>query len=152
MASVEMLPQFETAAERASTPTPAAAPRAVRPEHTLLQWVSTQSLNLTRHAAALRPFKNDEFGNGASAPTAGHIAAVNKMISGLRSGLLKFSKNVSQLSQNAVNDPVTGRLQLLVNRKERAHHWVQGIEKIWDFYLELFGQRQTRYANWLLRT
>jgi hypothetical protein len=27
---------------------------------------------------------------------------------------------------------------------------VRGIEKIWDFYFELFGQRQTRYAKWLL--
>ena len=29
-----------------------------------------------------------------------------------------------------------------MRRKDRAHRWVQGIEKIWDFYFELFGQRQ----------
>jgi hypothetical protein len=27
---------------------------------------------------------------------------------------------------------------------------VRGIEKIWDFYFELFGQRQGQYADWLL--
>jgi hypothetical protein len=27
---------------------------------------------------------------------------------------------------------------------------VRAIEKIWDFYFELFGQRQSRYADWLL--
>jgi hypothetical protein len=37
-----------------------------------------------------------------------------------------------------------------MRRKEQAHNWVRGIEKIWDFYFELFGQRQTRYAKWLL--
>jgi hypothetical protein len=29
---------------------------------------------------------------------------------------------------------------------------VKGIEKIWDFYFELFGQRQTRFGSWLLST
>jgi len=149
MASVEMLPQFETIAGEQDRRAPS-VPDSSRPEHMLFHWVNTQALNLTRHAAALRPFKNDEFGTGASAPTAGHIAAVNQLISGLRGGLLRFSKNVTQLARNAIHDPATGRLQLLVNRKEKAHHWVQGIEKIWDFYFELFGQRQTRYANWLL--
>jgi hypothetical protein len=27
---------------------------------------------------------------------------------------------------------------------------VQAIERIWDFYFELFGQRQTRFGEWLL--
>jgi hypothetical protein len=150
MATTEMLPQFETVSGEQSRRTPSPIPSTSRPEHMLLHWVNTQALNLTRHAAALRPFKNDEFGTGASAPTAGHVTAVNKLIAALRAGLLRFSKNVSQLSRDAIEDPVTRRLQLLVNRKEKAHHWVQGIEKIWDFYFELFGQRQTRYANWLL--
>src|SRR5271154_4924139 len=37
-----------------------------------------------------------------------------------------------------------------MRRKDHAHHWVQGIERIWDFYFELFGQRQGLYADWLL--
>jgi hypothetical protein len=146
--AAEVIQQFETAASAQSTP--AQVPSTTRPEHMLLHWVNTQSLNLTRHAAALRPFKNDEFGTGASAPTAGHIQAVNKLISTLRASLLGFARNVNQISRRAVAAPSTGRLQFLVNRKEQAHNWVQGIEKIWDFYFELFGQRQTRYANWLL--
>src|SRR5579871_2588664 len=51
-------------------------------------WVAAQAINVTRHAAALRPFRNDEFGTGSSAPTAAHIEAVNHLISGLRRGLL----------------------------------------------------------------
>jgi hypothetical protein len=64
--------------------------------------------------------------------------------------LLTYSKAVANTARLAGEEPVTSRLQTLVNQKEKAHHWVQGIEKIWDFYLELFGQRQSRYANWLL--
>jgi hypothetical protein len=150
MASVEIMRQVETpAAEPAAKP-----PRAVHdhaaPEHKLLHWVNTQGLNVTRHAAALRPFQRDEFGTVAAAPTAGHIQAVNKLISGLRRGLLAMTGKVNEIARMAERKPGTSRLQLLVSRKEKAHNWVQGIEKIWDFYFELFGQRQTRYANWLL--
>lgn len=148
--TAEVLTQFESPAAGSSAQAPSTVPSTARPEHILLHWVNTQAINLNRHAAALRPFKNDEFGTGAAAPTPGHLAAVNKLISGLRTGLLKFSRNVSQISRRAIEDPVTSRLQLVVNRKEKAHNWVQGVEKIWDFYFELFGQRQTRYANWLL--
>src|SRR5262249_5717080 len=30
------------------------------------------------------------------------------------------------------------------------HRMVEAIERIWDFYFELFGQRQGQYAEWLL--
>jgi hypothetical protein len=38
----------------------------------------------------------------------------------------------------------------VVTRKENAHRHVQAIERVWDFYFELFGQRQGAYADWLL--
>src|SRR5439155_3597308 len=41
-------------------------------------------------------------------------------------------------------------LQQLVRSKEVGHHWVQAIERIWDFYFELFGQRQSQFADWLV--
>jgi hypothetical protein len=109
-----------------------------------------QATNLARHAAALRPFRKDEFGTAASAPTAGHIEAVNALLSGLRRKLLKKSKSVRTLARQACEHPSTAALQDVVNRKDQAHQWVQAIEKVWDFYFELFGQRQSRYANWLL--
>jgi hypothetical protein len=143
------MPQFEPPAVKTGGRT-ARADDTQAPDRMLRQWVNTQSLNLTRHAAALRPFKRDEFGTNASAPTPGHLEAVNKLISGLRRGLLGMSGKVSDVARMAGREPATGHLQRLVERKERAHHWVQGIEKIWDFYFELFGQRQTRYSNWLL--
>jgi hypothetical protein len=116
----------------------------------LVPWLRAQSINVTRHAAALRPFRADEFGTGAEAPTAGHVQAVNKLLVGLRRGLLKISGKVRKSTIRTTQEPTTKRLQQLMRRKAHAHHWVRGIEKIWDFYFELFGQRQTRYAKWLL--
>jgi hypothetical protein len=114
-------------------------------------WLRAQSVNVNRHAAALRPFRREEFGTGAAAPSEGHIQVVNDLISKLRGGLLKMSGNVTKAIATAIEEPSSPRLQRVVVRKDQAHKWVQGIEKIWDFYFELFGQRQSMpYAEWLL--
>ncbi len=150
--AVETLVQTEAQAPQSDLKT-AAAPKpglsAAAPQ-LLKAWIGTQSINTARHAAALRPFRTGEFGGGAAAPTDGHLEAVNKLITELRRGLFRFSKDVTAAAKTAARDLQPASLGEMVNRKEKAHHWVQGIEKIWDFYFELFGQRQSRYANWLL--
>jgi hypothetical protein len=127
---------------------PARRGAAARP--VLSPWLRAQSINVTRHAAALRPFRRDEFGTGAAAPSDGHIQAVNELLKSLRTRLLSMSKKVTDAARSATEQPDTPKLQRLVTRKERAHIWVQAIERIWDFYFELFGQRQSTYADWLL--
>jgi len=144
----DTMPRVETRA--APPPDGAATAWSGAPVPVLVPWVRAQAINVTRHAAALRPFLREEFGTGAAAPTPGHIAAVNKLISSLRRGLLKLSKTVADAARASSEDTKTARLQKLVHQKEHAHDWVRAIERIWDFYLELFGQRQSRYANWLL--
>jgi hypothetical protein len=146
-----------TLIENTFTTTPQQAPvsgrqpkAAAGPAGVLLPWLRAQSINVTRHAAALRPFKAEEFGNGAEAPTAGHLQAVNQLITGLRSGLLTMSQKVSKHTRTILEQPNTRSLQHLMRHKAKAHQWVRAIEKIWDFYFELFGQRQTRYSKWLL--
>jgi hypothetical protein len=145
-----LLAATEAATAPSQRPKAAGSPAAVPPPEVMSTWLRAQSINVTRHAAALLPFKPDEFGTGAEAPTAGHLQAVNELITRLRSGLLKMSRKVGQSARVAAEEPATERLQDLMRKKERAHHWVRGIEKIWDFYFELFGQRQTRFAKWLL--
>jgi hypothetical protein len=114
-------------------------------------WLRAQGINVARHAAALRPFRREEFGIGPAAPSEGHIQVVNKLISKLRGGLLKMSKNVVNAVAASSEEPSPLRLQQVVSRKDGAQTWVQGIEKIWDFYFELFGQRQSMpYGEWLL--
>src|SRR5579863_2925989 len=129
---------------------PEQRPQAAKTAPFLSPWLRAQSINLTRHAAALRPFKVDEFGTGAEAPTPGHLQAVNQLITGLRTELLKMSGRASQAVEQAIEEPSTERLQQVMRKKSHAHTWVRGIEKIWDFYFEVFGQRQSRFAKWLL--
>ena len=138
---------------KATPEEPAPRPRptaAGSPDPVMSPWLRAQAINVTRHAAALRPFRADEFGSGAEAPTAGHLQAVNKLIRSLRSSLLRLSGKTRKAAAIASQEPSTPALQDLMRKKEQTHNWVRGIEKIWDFYFELFGQRQTRYAKWLL--
>jgi hypothetical protein len=116
----------------------------------LAPWIDAQSVNLNRHAAALRPFRNDEFGTTDSAPSPGHIQAVNTLLESLRTELLKLTRSLSESAEIATITPTTRNIQVLLRQKETGHAWVRAVEKIWDFYFELFGQRQTRFADWLL--
>lgn len=130
-----------------------AAVMGVREDRTpsvLVPWLSAQSVNITRHAAALRPFRKGEFGETDSAPSPGHIQAVNQLIESLRSELIKLTGSVSDAVEVASVTPTTENVQKLLKQKETGHTWVRAVEKIWDFYFELFGQRQTRFADWLL--
>jgi hypothetical protein len=141
-----------TAESSASGEAPRPRPKAAGAVPAVLpDWLRAQSINVNRHAAALRPFRREEFGAGAAAPSEGHIQVVNNLIARLRRGLLKKTKDVSNAVGAAIGEPSSSHLRRVVVHKDRAQRWVQGIEKIWDFYFELFGQRQSMpYADWLL--
>ena len=96
-------------------PPPSGAPRgktskkgaARRAKAVLGPWLRAQSINVTRHAAALRPFRRAEFGNTAAAPSEGHIQAVNSLIGSLRGGLLRMSAQVTRaIKAGAAPTPV----------------------------------------------
>jgi hypothetical protein len=123
---------------------------AAAPPPVLRPWLRAQAINVTRHAAALRDFRRQEFGTGDGAPSEGHILAVNTLIGSLRRRLLTITKLVTNATVDAAEQPSAPNLQEAVIRKERAHHLVEAIERIWDFYFELFGQRQGQYTDWLL--
>src|SRR5215510_5457912 len=125
-------------------------PRDPRFSAAMLPLLRAQAINVNRHAAALRPFKQGEFGTGASAPTEGHVRAVNELIKMLRGDLLRMTRRVTDTVEQSITDPSTGNLQRVVTNKERAHNWVRRIERVWDFYFELFGQRQSQFADWLV--
>jgi hypothetical protein len=118
----------------------------------LKPWIHAQALNLVRHTRALRDFTRDEFGTGAEAPTDGHVLAVNQLLGQLRGGLTARARRMSRLAAASLQSPNQSGLTTLVSHKHAAHDWVKGIEKIWDFYFELFGQRQSTFGQWLLST
>ena len=115
-------------------------------------WVRAQALNLARHTQALRNFTREEFGTGPEAPTEGHVQAVNQLLAELRPGLARRARDLVKLADGRAAQSDSGHLTTLVTHKHEAHDWVRGIEKIWDFYFELFGQRQSRFGLWLLST
>ena len=146
-------------ASTAPMPVPRAEPGTAKAQATFVRrrtgdirgpWIRSQGISVTRHAAALRPFRAGEFGTGAAAPSEGHLQAVNALLVRLRRELLAVSGQVRGTAQQAAARPTTPRLQALVTSKQRAHDWVRAIERIWDFYFELFGQRQSVFADWLL--
>jgi hypothetical protein len=142
----DQAPVTATAVPRGKSGT--SAPLVSRP--ILAPWLQAQATNVTRHAAALRPFKRGEFGPSPAAPTEGHILAVNTLMDSLRAGLIDLTGRVTTAAREAKAEPTSERLTEVMVRKDVAHKWVQGIEKIWDFYFELFGQRQSNYGDWLL--
>jgi hypothetical protein len=116
----------------------------------LAPWLRAQALNLARHTRALRDFSRTEFGTGAESPTAGHVQGVNQLMARLRSGLVRRAVAMQRLSAAAIREPSPARLTRAVTHKHESHDAVRKIEKIWDFYFELFGQRQSPYGTWLL--
>src|SRR5216684_8486339 len=90
--------------------------RLMRPRPVLLPWLRAQSLNVVRHAAALRPFRREEFGNGAAAPTEGHIQAANQLMNSLRRYLLTLANNVGKAVELTGHEPTTSRLQQVVRQ------------------------------------
>ena len=136
-----------TAAKSVVTERP---PIAAAAGEELEPWLRAQAVNVTRHAAALRPFKRGEFGGGAAAPSEAHLQVVNDLLGRLRAELIAMTRKVTGVAKAATEDPSRPKLQRLSALKDHAHTWVRAIEKIWDFYFELFGQRQGAYADWLL--
>jgi hypothetical protein len=113
-------------------------------------FLRAQSLNAARHAASLRPFHQDEFGIGAASPSDAHIRAANRLLDGLRQPLMALADQVRLDAAAAARQPDAEALQGLLHKKDRAGQLVKHVERTWDFYFELFGQRQSRYGEWLL--
>src|ERR1700757_4188695 len=89
---------------RTQRPQPASTAQVLQP------WLRAQSINVTRHAAALRPFRREEFGTGASSPSEGHIQAANALIASLRQRLITLTGNVTSATAAAATEPTTAKL------------------------------------------
>jgi hypothetical protein len=143
-----------SAAAEAARP-PAAPVRAARPAagtapSVLGPYLSGQSLNVRRHLGALRDFRRDEFGTGLGRPSEGHIQAVNQLLATLRRPLQSVVEELERASQAAQGEPTAAATARLLELKTQAHDWVRTTEKVWDFYFELFGQRQGAFGEWLV--
>ncbi|MGW3470897.1 hypothetical protein ACWDKQ_21125 [Saccharopolyspora sp. NPDC000995] len=119
-------------------------------ERLLADWVRTQATNVERHLGALRPFSWAEFGDPATGPSRAHLVAVNETMSTLREPLHEATRAVRRAAEAAATHPDPRRLRALLDAKSRSQRWVRDTERLWDFYLELFNQRQSTFAPWLV--
>jgi hypothetical protein len=116
----------------------------------LSSFAASQSVNVRRHFTALRDFNRAEFGTSIARPSEGHIQAVNQLLAKLRRPLEKAVRDVELASQASWRAGAGDRdLAHLLTVKSRAHDWVRATERVWDFYFELFGQRQGAFGEWL---
>ena len=73
------------------------------------------------------------------------------LISSLRQDLLRLTKKVTRCHRRRhPRTDVTAHATSGKPKRNALTHWVHAIERIWDFYFELFGQRQSQFADWLL--
>ena len=141
-----MSPAAEAAVQRSLPARGAVAPAP----RAFSSFVSGQPLNVRRHLMALRDFTPAEFGTGAARPTEGHVQAVNALLAQLRRPLAVAVDELDDAARGAARQPSDENVAQMLTLKSRAHDWVRATERVWDFYFELFGQRQGAYADWLL--
>ena len=129
-----------------SAPTRTRAP--ARAQGTLAPWLRAQALNLRRHAAALGPLRREEFEAGRATVTEGHIRATNALMTALRRELLAVTAELPHrigARRRAPRPSSSGW-----SSRRRAATTLCWIERVWDFYFELFSQRQSQFGPWLL--
>jgi hypothetical protein len=119
------------------------APQSQALDPTTERFYRAQVVNSARNALALRPFRYDEFGTNPGAPSTAHVESANRLVQGLQQHL---GHVVDRLGRVAIQQDSAA----LLRYREHAERHVKIIEKIWAFYLELFGQRQTPFAKMLL--
>jgi hypothetical protein len=145
------LPWFEgEAPDGTGGATPLVRPGAPRAGQDVLPiYLSGQALNVRRHLHALRDFRRDEFGSQPARPSEGHVQAVNALLATLRGPLATIVDRLDRASDAAQASPTKTRVGLAMELKTQAHDRVRATERVWDFYFELFGQRQSAFGEWL---
>ena len=125
-------------------PPPAAKPARAAPT----DWVRLQRVNLSRHSFGLAPFQSGDFGEGVGSPSQAHLSAVNVLLE-------RFGKQIRhRLDMLRIDPEASGRNDGLLTQfarlKDRGQQLVEVAELLWDFYYQLFGQRQSRLGGRLL--
>ncbi|TCN41048.1 N-acetylmuramoyl-L-alanine amidase [Kribbella orskensis] len=134
----------------AGAATPVVRPGTPRAGQDVLPvYLSGQALNVRRHLNALRDFRRDEFGSQPARPSEGHVQAVNSLLATLRGPLKTVVERLDRASDAAQTRPSESRVGLAMELKTQAHDLVRATERVWDFYFELFGQRQGAFGEWL---
>jgi len=113
-------------------------------------WVRSQHVNLRRAVRALQPFTEATFGSGPAAPSPAQLEAVNALVAHLARRLGQVDTQLARAAERTAATDEDTRLARFQQLKGRGQRALQAVEKIWEFYFELFGQRLSPYADQLL--
>jgi hypothetical protein len=79
------------------------------------------------------------------------LQAANDLIVRLRAQLLALNGPLRAAADAAAAHPTPASLGRVLTLKEQAHAIVRAVERVWDHYWVIFGQRtQLPYADWLV--
>ncbi|HEX2136902.1 MAG TPA: hypothetical protein VHG30_13525 [Microvirga sp.] len=116
----------------------------------LLEWIRSQEVNAQRATQLLRDFAPGEFGTTAASPSSAHIHATNRLVGQLRAIVDRNAQELRAAAAAARADSRQSLLDRVTSLKDEGGGLVSQTEKIWNFYWEIFGQRQTLIALRLL--
>lgn len=106
------------------------------------------AVNADRYVSGMRPFREGEFGRGPNAPDRSHLKTVNALIDVARRRQQVEEYGLAQHARDLAGAGDRGCATLL-NLKERSETRARETEQIWEFYLNVFGQRTGSFAPWL---
>ena len=111
-------------------------------------FVRRQTANATRYLQGLAPFREDEFGTDAAAPSAAHIRAANRLVDEVRRKLAQEVSRMRALAQGLQ----AGRsgAEPLLRLKDRVYDQTKEAERLMAFYRGIFEQRHARFGHMLL--
>ncbi len=121
-----------------------------QPERMTRAWIYTQAINSARHVAGLKPIIKNEFGKGPAAPSEAQRQAVNTLLKPLQKRLFAGSNAMKGFRERLMRTIDYPELLQFLMLKERNEKLTKAIERVWDFYHDIFLQRRTRFAPQLL--
>lgn len=109
-----------------------------------------QSVANERALLLLRPFTDTEFGTGSASPSTAHIAEVNTLLAGASRIVSRRVNRLSGLSSQADSKRDRATINEALRAKQESTALIAAVERIRQFYWEIFGQRLTRIASQML--
>lgn len=136
---------------RAGAKPPAKAPTRApgAPELYSPGWFVRRTVaNAVRYVRGLAPFREDEFGTDAAAPSPAHIRAANSLVEEVHRTLAQEVGQMRTLGEALRRGQ--GSPEALLRLKDRVYTQTKEAERMMAFYRGIFDQRHTRFGHMLL--
>ncbi len=112
-------------------------------------FVRRQIANAERYLAGLAPFREDEFGPSAHAPSPAHIRAANRLVGEVRARLQHDIGQIRQIGEGLAQRAAPGQFDTLLRLKDKIYAQTKEAERLMAFYRGIFDQRHGRYGPYL---